>query len=206
MQLPSHMLQRGIHNMFHSSLMRIHHPNNDRRFPGQLYTQIVSETKLEHETEWAADKILSHLGSKTDAIFEVLWWARDKTWLLYNQVRDLQLLTPYLDAQGIKKILDLGASTRTPPTNDPQIFLGALTVSETYKNYWLRTETLCVPASHIAESHSPLSHLFFTIPDSPITMSFHSKNHYIPHPSLTSHPNSFVQLTTVEPNLIIHPT
>ena len=29
-QLPSHMRQKGIHDVFHLSLLRIHHPNDDR--------------------------------------------------------------------------------------------------------------------------------------------------------------------------------
>ncbi|KNZ78763.1 hypothetical protein J132_10251 [Termitomyces sp. J132] len=40
-QLPSHMLQQGIHDVFHASLLRIHHPNDDRQFPGQLYSQYL---------------------------------------------------------------------------------------------------------------------------------------------------------------------
>ncbi|KAG6880575.1 hypothetical protein C0993_005710, partial [Termitomyces sp. T159_Od127] len=94
------MLRRGIHDVYHASLLRIHHPNDDRRFPGRLYSQIVADTESEHENEWAADKIISHTGSKTDSIFEVLWHPGDKTWLTYDQVKDLNLLQPYLEAQG----------------------------------------------------------------------------------------------------------
>ncbi|KNZ71375.1 hypothetical protein J132_10826, partial [Termitomyces sp. J132] len=79
-QLLSHMLQRGIHNVFHSYLLRVHTPNDDRQFSGCLYLQIISKTKPEHKTEWAADKIMSHSGSKTNVIFEVLWHASDRTW------------------------------------------------------------------------------------------------------------------------------
>ena len=32
--LPSHLKQRGIHNVFHAALLRIHVPNDDRLFPG----------------------------------------------------------------------------------------------------------------------------------------------------------------------------
>lgn len=39
--LPSRMKQRGIHDVFHSSLLRIHVPNDDRLFPGRMETQIA---------------------------------------------------------------------------------------------------------------------------------------------------------------------
>jgi hypothetical protein len=36
LDLPANMKQRGVHDMFHSSLLRIHVPNDDRQFPGRL--------------------------------------------------------------------------------------------------------------------------------------------------------------------------
>ena len=33
-ELPSHLKQRGIHDVFHSSLLQIHTPNDDHLFPG----------------------------------------------------------------------------------------------------------------------------------------------------------------------------
>ena len=33
-ELPDNLKQRGVHNVFHSSLLRIHIPNDDRLFPG----------------------------------------------------------------------------------------------------------------------------------------------------------------------------
>ena len=34
LDLTSDLKQRGIHPSFHASLLRVHHPNDDRRFPG----------------------------------------------------------------------------------------------------------------------------------------------------------------------------
>ena len=104
-KLPSTMRQRGIHDSFHASLLQIHHPNNDRLFPGRLFEQVVKPK--EHSTEWAADKILSHSGSKSDALFEVLWKSGNKTWLLKDQAEDLNLLRPYLEAIGAKTVAEL---------------------------------------------------------------------------------------------------
>jgi len=38
--LPNSLKQRGIHDVFHSSLLRIHVPNDDRLFPRRLDEQI----------------------------------------------------------------------------------------------------------------------------------------------------------------------
>jgi len=38
--LPARLKQRGVHNVYHASLMRIHHPNDDRLFPGRMDNQI----------------------------------------------------------------------------------------------------------------------------------------------------------------------
>ncbi|KAF8071827.1 hypothetical protein FPV67DRAFT_1447308 [Lyophyllum atratum] len=118
------MRQRGIHDVFHASLLRIHKPNDDRLFPGRLDTQIVETT--EHEGEWAADKIVAHRGTKTSAMFEVLWKAGDKTWMPHSQVVELHLLDPYLEALGLESISELEEGFGEPPQGDPQVFLGHL--------------------------------------------------------------------------------
>lgn len=69
--LPSSMKRRGVHDVFHSALLRIHHPNDDRLFPGRLDSQISNE--VDPEGEWAVDCILSHYGSREDALFEIKW-------------------------------------------------------------------------------------------------------------------------------------
>jgi len=54
--LPSYLKQRGVHDVFHAALLRVHIPNNDRLFPGRLDLQINQENST--EPEWAVDKIL----------------------------------------------------------------------------------------------------------------------------------------------------
>ena len=121
LDLPTHLKQRGVHDVFHSSLLREHIPNDDRLFPGRMDTQIGSTP--ETEGEWAVDRILSHAGSKTDSIFEIKWKSGDTTWLPYYQITHLQALTDYLDLQGENQIENLSKGTGHPP-DDPQIFLG----------------------------------------------------------------------------------
>ena len=201
-QLPSHMIARGIRNVFHSSLLRIHHPNDDRRFPGRLYSQILAETEPDHEMEWAADKIVSHAGSKDKAIFEVLWRSGDKTWLPLNQVKELELLAPYFDAP------KLTPRTGRPPVDDPQVFLGSLLAVNLYKEDFTSLGSHSLLLQGTTEPSLP------NYPITPVTSSyptiapiatFHPKNHYKPHPCLSARPDSFVQLTAVNPNLIVHP-
>ncbi|KIM69656.1 hypothetical protein SCLCIDRAFT_55657, partial [Scleroderma citrinum Foug A] len=70
-ELPTSSLrQRGIQEVFHSSLLRIHIPNDDGPF---------STSKSGTTCKWTVDKILSHQGSHADAKFEVLWMSGDKT-------------------------------------------------------------------------------------------------------------------------------
>ncbi|KIM51592.1 hypothetical protein SCLCIDRAFT_61053, partial [Scleroderma citrinum Foug A] len=76
-ELPSSLRQRGIHDVFHSSLLRIHVPNDNRLFPGRLDEQIPKLGGTARK--WTIDKILSHQGSHSDTKFKVLWMSGDKT-------------------------------------------------------------------------------------------------------------------------------
>ena len=121
-ELPAHLKQRGIHNVFHSSLLRIHMPNDDRLFPGRMDTQLFDDG----DDEWAVDRILSHHGTRTEATFEILWKSGDITWLPYYQITHLQALTDYLELLKITKIAKLPPGRGRPPQDDPQVFLGLI--------------------------------------------------------------------------------
>ncbi|OBZ66142.1 Transposon Ty3-I Gag-Pol polyprotein [Grifola frondosa] len=111
--LPSNLRRRGIHDVFHASLLRIHEPNDDRLFPGRLDSQI---TELEDQDgEWAIDKLVAHRGSRNDAIFEVIWKSGDRTWIPYPAIAHLPVLKVYFEALGISEVFlgALGASRRT---------------------------------------------------------------------------------------------
>ncbi|KAG6887325.1 hypothetical protein C0995_016171 [Termitomyces sp. Mi166 len=82
----------GIHNVFHAALLCIHKLNDDQLFLGCLNEQMV---ELEAR-KWAAKHIV------TNAIFEVLWKAGDKSWMSYDQVKELILLVPHLKLLGDK--------------------------------------------------------------------------------------------------------
>ena len=112
-ELPSHLKQRGIHDVFHSSLLWIHTPNNDHLFPGRMDMQIGGSPKVEQE--WTVEKILSHAGSGENSHFEILWKAGDITWLPYYQIRHLQAIESYLDLFGINNVSKLPTGKGKPP-------------------------------------------------------------------------------------------
>ncbi|OBZ72470.1 hypothetical protein A0H81_08068 [Grifola frondosa] len=123
LDLPSNLRRRGIHDIFHSSLLRVHEPNDDRLFPGRLDSQVA---ELEdRDGEWAIDKIVSHRGARESAVFEAVWKSGDRTWVPYASVEHLDALKAYLEANGVDQISALGEGNGNVP-NDPQVFLGGL--------------------------------------------------------------------------------
>ena len=123
-ELPSDLKQRGIHNVFHSSLLRVHVPNDDRLFPGRLASQ-VAELDVQSD-EWAIERFASHCGSGSQAVFEAVWKSGDHTWVPYESVSHLGAMAEYLSAMGVEKIADLPEGSGRPPSEDPQIFVGAM--------------------------------------------------------------------------------
>ncbi|KAJ7656513.1 hypothetical protein DFH06DRAFT_1328787 [Mycena polygramma] len=119
------MKQRGIHDVFHSSLLCIHSPNDDRRFPGRLECQLG--ISLDDETnEWAVDRIVSHYGRRTKALFEILWKSGDKSWMPYDQAKKLQALPEYLEAAGVADIKELSYGAGKPPAGAQELLVGSM--------------------------------------------------------------------------------
>ncbi|PCH41907.1 hypothetical protein WOLCODRAFT_43043, partial [Wolfiporia cocos MD-104 SS10] len=98
LDLPSSLRRRGVHDVFHVSLLRMHEPNDDRLFPGRLANQI-SELE-DQDNEWAINKLTSHVRSGSDAVFEAVWKSGDRTWVLYSAISHLYVIRTYLDLVG----------------------------------------------------------------------------------------------------------
>jgi hypothetical protein len=128
LELPMHLKKRGVHDVFHSSLLRIHVPNDDRLFPGRMDTQIGEGP--DSEDEWAVDLIRSHAGSGEDSIFEILWKSGDVTWMPLYQIQHLQAFETYLESIGVSDASKLLPGKGNPPREDPQVFLGAMSISQ----------------------------------------------------------------------------
>ncbi|KAI9070205.1 hypothetical protein FKP32DRAFT_1536588, partial [Trametes sanguinea] len=97
--LPATMRQRGVHDVFHASLLWVHEPNNDRLFPGRLDSQVLDLE--DREGEWAIERLLSHCGRGQSLVFEALWKSGDCTWLPLNSVAHLSALGAYLETAGV---------------------------------------------------------------------------------------------------------
>jgi hypothetical protein len=193
-ELPPHLKKRGIHDVFHSSLLRIHMPNDDRLFPGRMDTQLDG---VGDDDEWAVDRILSHHGSRTDATFEILWKSGDTTWLPYYQITHLQALTDYLGLLGVSKIAKLSKGVGRPPLDDPQVFVGSImTCTPSYP-----TSPFCsldfpldlrsVPSMLKKATRSFLSCIppFFRTPFVSVTIDFDSEfGPTMPPPRCVNHP------------------
>ncbi len=125
--------RRGIHDVFHSSLLRVHEPNNDRLFPGRLASQVSAME--DQDNKWVIDKFESHRGSGPSALFEAVWQSGDRTWVPYETVKHLNAFNEYLVALGVSKIQYLPEGSGAPPMDNLQIFLGCLvlTVPQRYK-------------------------------------------------------------------------
>ena len=82
LDLPANLRCRGIHDVFHSSLLRVHQPNDDRLFLGRLDSQVADLE--DRDNEWAIEKIISHRGKGENAIFEATWKSGDRTWIPFE--------------------------------------------------------------------------------------------------------------------------
>jgi hypothetical protein len=157
-ELPADLRNRGVHDVFHAALLRIHQPNDDRLFPGRLDAQIgLPESS---EQEWAVDKILSHSGAGREALFEIKWKAGDITWLPYDQISHLQPLEAYLQLLEINDIAILPAGIGKPPEDDLQISLSQISFlgpSDVYKE-----EFLLVHPHHYETNHFPTSSAYMS--------------------------------------------
>ncbi|KAG6883542.1 hypothetical protein C0993_005588 [Termitomyces sp. T159_Od127] len=80
--------------------------------------------------EWAADWIVAHNETGKNAMFEVLWTAGDKTWMSYEQANELNLLDPYLELLRVEDIHHLVDRLGSPLNNDPQTYLGLISINK----------------------------------------------------------------------------
>lgn len=101
LKLPLSLKKQGVHDVFHSSLLRIHIANDDKLFPGRLDSQVFDLKDL--EGEWAVEKVLEHKLSAKKLMFKVLFKSGDSNWLEYEEISHLIVTDQYLEAMGIEK-------------------------------------------------------------------------------------------------------
>lgn len=122
LQLSDSLKQRGVHDVFHASLLRVHLPNDDRLFPGRSDEQVIASS--EDNSEWAIERILGHAKSGRDALFWVQWRAGDKTFVPWKDISELPAVQVYLDLQNVPNIdaLPVGLE-QLSRASDPQVAL-----------------------------------------------------------------------------------
>ncbi|CAG7852966.1 Transposon Ty3-I Gag-Pol polyprotein AltName: Full=Gag3-Pol3; AltName: Full=Transposon Ty3-2 TYA-TYB polyprotein; Contains: RecName: Full=Capsid protein; Short=CA; AltName: Full=p24; Contains: RecName: Full=Spacer peptide p3; Contains: RecName: Full=Nucleocapsid protein p11; Short=NC; Contains: RecName: Full=Ty3 protease; Short=PR; AltName: Full=p16; Contains: RecName: Full=Spacer peptide J; Contains: RecName: Full=Reverse transcriptase/ribonuclease H; Short=RT; Short=RT-RH; AltName: Full=p55; Contains: Re len=150
LELPAELKQRGIHPVFHASLLRIHIPNDDRKFPGRTLEHVTGFGK---PSEWPVDKIVSHEGKGKRAIFEVLWKSGDKSWELYATIKALAAMERYLEAQGVETIEGLAEGQGKTP-NDAQIRVAVVAIKPEPTSAISQTVPICSHSSRRATMSS----------------------------------------------------
>ena len=128
--LPAHLKQRGVHNVFHAALLRIHIPNDDRLFLGRMDMQLA--LGKDSEGKWAVEKILAHSRSGKESVFQVQWKAGDITWLPHYQIVHLNVLPVYVNLLGVEDVSKLPKGQGTPPVDDPQIFVSFIALQDDF--------------------------------------------------------------------------
>lgn len=130
LELPPKMVMRGIHNVFHASLLRVHHRNDDQLFPGRTESHIWEFPDKNQEQEFAVDKIIGHQGAAGDALFHLLWKDGEKSWLSYPKIKHLTVLSDYLDSMGAENITQLKRGDDPEEIRDEQVEFNKIFIDE----------------------------------------------------------------------------
>jgi hypothetical protein len=101
LDLSEELLKRGINRSFHASLLKPHLPNDDRRFPGRMPSQIPGFGK--RPDEWVVEAIINHQGKGINSEFEIQWKTGDRTWAPYREVAHLIALERYCELMGVSE-------------------------------------------------------------------------------------------------------
>jgi hypothetical protein len=122
--------QRGIHDVFHASLLRLHIPNNDQLFPNRLDSVIWNTDDVAQE--WSVSRIKSNSGTCQNALFEIEWKSGDITWLPYHQITHLTALQQYLEACGIENINQLTKDMFISEIGSEQLTLSSIEIVDVF--------------------------------------------------------------------------
>ncbi|PVF91430.1 hypothetical protein CPB86DRAFT_684458, partial [Serendipita vermifera] len=117
LELPDFLKERGVHNAFHASLLKIHIPNCDLRFPGRQFEQLAAFGG--EDDTWTVEKIRNHYKHGKNIMFELEWSNGDITWEPLEKVRELEALVEYLEVMDVTDVTKLPRGSGIPPRDDP---------------------------------------------------------------------------------------
>jgi hypothetical protein len=111
LELPEDLKKRKVYPTFHSSLIRPHVSNDDKRFP-KRDTYIAYDLGESDETEWFVDEIIRHQWTAKGGLeLRVQWILGDITWEPLRNCKELEALDRYLELHGAKTPRDLSRRT-----------------------------------------------------------------------------------------------
>ncbi|KAF8218402.1 hypothetical protein L208DRAFT_1505034, partial [Tricholoma matsutake] len=113
LDLPTELKCWHIHQCFHVSLLRPHHPNDDVLFPNRHYPDAY-DFSAPDDTEWYIEEITAHKWCGHTIQFEVKWSLGDTTWEPLANCNDLAALDAYLALMGARDWQELPKHTGTP--------------------------------------------------------------------------------------------
>ncbi|KAF8219427.1 hypothetical protein L208DRAFT_1340306, partial [Tricholoma matsutake] len=120
LDLPTELKCQRIHQCFHVSLLRPHHPNDDVLFPNRRCPDAY-DFGAPDDTEWYIEEITAHKWCGPEETtyhctvhFEVKWSLGDTTWEPLANCNDLAALDAYLALMGARDWQDLPKRAGTP--------------------------------------------------------------------------------------------
>ncbi|KAF8225848.1 hypothetical protein L208DRAFT_1504189, partial [Tricholoma matsutake] len=113
LDLPTELKHWRIHQHFHVSLLRPHHPNDDMLFPNRCYPDTY-DFSAPDDTEWYVKEITAHKWCGHTIQLEVKWSLGDTTWEPLANCNDLAALDAYLALMGARDWQELPKCTGTP--------------------------------------------------------------------------------------------
>jgi hypothetical protein len=106
LDLPKELEHWRLHQCFHVSLLRPHHPNDDALFPNRCYPDAYDFSALDN-AEWYVEEIMAHKWCGCLIQFEVKWSLGNTTWEPLANCNDLAALDAYLALIEAKDCQDL---------------------------------------------------------------------------------------------------
>lgn len=130
--LSEELLKRGVDPSFHAFLLKPHVPNDDRRFPGRMPSQIPGFGRK--PDEWVVESVIGHQGKGVNSEFLIRWKAGDQTWAPYREVAHLMALERYCELMGVGDPCDLLAKRPMDRKEDVLSWSGVRVLVAGYKN------------------------------------------------------------------------
>ena len=113
LELPQELLNRRIHDKFHSSLLRPYRENNDKLFPGRDATRFYDFGHPDKD-DWFITGVEGHVWENNKLRFLVKWSLGTMTWVNEKKLSGTDALSDYLALQGVSTTRELARAPVLP--------------------------------------------------------------------------------------------